>query len=63
MVNIGILNGIPIYEDTYMVEDKIYTIRRENEPTFLLTSTRISKLIKNILLRKERRDKLNRLND
>jgi len=64
MINkIGILDGMPIYEDPHMDEDKIYRGRKENGPTFLIVSTRISKLINNILLRKERRDKLNRLNE
>ena len=57
------LGEITVYEDPYMDNDHIYRGRKENGPTFLIVSTNISKVISNLLLRKERKEKLNKLNE
>ena len=54
---------ITVYEDQYMEENTLYRGRKENGPTFLIVSTKISKLISNIILRKERKEKLNKINE
>ena len=64
MINkIGVLGQITVYEDPLMDDDKLYRGRKDNCPTFIIVSTKVSKILSNIILRKERREKLNNIKE
>ena len=65
MVNlIGIINAIPIYEDNHMKENEILKGRKQGTGiTFLIANPKTANLIYKTLLNKERKDKLNYLNN
>lgn len=52
------LAGLNIYEDEYMEDGKILIGRKETERKFVVANPKTCKLIKKILLKKERRIKL-----
>lgn len=65
MVNkLGDINGIPLYEDPSMEDGKVIKGRKgypENKSTFMMANPKTAKFIYNIFIRKERREKLEKL--
>ena len=66
MVNkVGDMNGIALYEDQYMEDDKIMKGRKSGYPntTFFIANPKTAKLIYKTYQSKLRKDKLNYLNN
>ena len=57
------LDNVVVYEDPYMSDDTFYKGKKQNGPSFLIVSIKISKLISNVLLKRERKNKLNKINE
>lgn len=65
MINkLGIIDGILIYEDSYMEDDKILMGHKQNVLgySFVIASPKTAKLINKIGLSKYRKEKLEKLN-
>ncbi len=58
-----VLSEITVYEDPLMDDNTVYRGKKANGPSFLIVSKKVSKLISNIILKRERRDKLKRINE
>jgi hypothetical protein len=64
MINkLGIIDGIVIYEDSYMEDDKIIMGRKEGGYRFLVANTKTGNLIAKIGLNRYRKEKLDKLNN
>ncbi len=65
MINkVSDIDGIPLYEDKYMEDNKILKGRKGNDPdpTFLIANPKTAQLIYKTFLIKSRKDKLDYLN-
>jgi len=63
MVNrVGIMDGIPIYEDPLMEDNKILKGRKGVSP-FIIANPKTAQLIYKAFLIKSRKDKLDNLNN
>ena len=54
------LNGVIIYCDSYMEDNRIIV---SNDSSYIITTNKIAKLIKESFLKKERKSKLININD
>lgn len=59
------MNGIPIYEDKYMEDNKILKGRKQDSPnaTFIIANTKTAQLIYKSFLLKSRKNKLDYLDN
>lgn len=58
---IGDINVVSLYEDPYIDDDKIRQVSNKNK-SFLICSTKIANILKQVFLRKERKQKLDYIN-
>lgn len=57
------INGMPLYEDNSVDEKSILRCRKEGGSQFLIVHPNTAKIIFNGILIRERKDKLNRINE
>ena len=60
---VGNMNGIMLYEDLYMEDNRILQGHKQGlEKTFMIANPKTANIIYKLLLRKERKEKLNKIN-
>ena len=60
---VGNMNGIMLYEDLYMEDNRILQGHKQGlEKTFMIANPKTANIIYKLFLRKERKEKLNKIN-